>query len=69
MNEIAKLEAELQKKKMKNNLLEVINTFSLGVNELSKTVSRIFSAPSKWENQISRELEIYEEGIILERKK
>lgn len=69
MNEIAKLEAELQKKKMKNNLLEIVNTFWLWVKELSKAVSNIFMTPDKWDNQISRELELYEEWVVLERKK
>lgn len=67
--DIKDLERQLQKKQYQKWLYNTIkDTFGLGIKEFSKTTSKIFAAPTKGKNQITPELEKYEEKIILDRK-
>lgn len=68
MDDLKKFESDLHKKTWKNQLLEIFSTLWLWVKELSKTMSKLFNVPQTWENQVSRELEQFEENIILNKK-
>ena len=68
---IDNLEKELQEKQKKynKNIMNTIrDTFTLWVSEISNTVIYLFETPDKWRNQITHELENFEEEVILERK-
>lgn len=68
MTKLQQLEEELHKKKYQKSIFETIkDTFSVGIDELNKSINNIFSAPRQWKNQINKDLEEYEKNIIFKR--
>lgn len=64
MSSIKELEEKLKKQSTQKNLLETLSSyFNIWLNELKKTVWNLLSTPSKWENQISKHLEKWEEKL------
>ncbi len=69
MSDLENLEKELKWNHYKKNLMSIIkDTFGLGMGEMSKTISKMFSAPAEGENQITKELELFEESLINQKK-
>lgn len=59
----------LEKELKKQNIIAIIkDTFSTGIDEMSRTLSKIFSTPKSWDNQITKELEQFEEELINQKK-
>jgi len=68
MSDLENLEKELKWTHQKNIISIIKDTFSIGMQEMSSTLSKIFSNPKLWENQITKELEQFEETLIAEKK-
>lgn len=67
---LEEFEKQLKKKDYKKSVFDTLkDTLDASVNDFQKTVATVFSTPTSWKNQITKEQEKYEKKIIKKRRK